>query len=82
MLANKSRAKFGVFVIVASLSSLVGCVGAPTTNVNDVFMFRPNCNIAEQQLAFLYSIRPGRNDPNLRWAVDQKIGEVEYKCSK
>jgi uncharacterized protein YcfL len=82
MIANNLRAKFGGFVISVSLFSLVGCASAPTATVNDVLMFRPNCKIAEQQLAFLYNIRPERHDLNLKLAVEQKIGEVEYKCSK
>ena len=53
--------KFGKFVLIATAASLVGCASPPQRilpSSQALGSFKPDCNIAKEQVEWLRSIRP------------------------
>ncbi len=69
MLSNTNFGKFGLCVV---LLNLVGCAGYHSVHrptIEELTRFKPNCEIAEQQLIYLKSLKPTQDEMN--WANSQ-----------
>lgn len=72
LISMLSSTKFGKFALIAVTASLVGCASPAPRILPTVSMlgsFKPDCNIAKEQLEWLRSIRPTiheKRDANLQ----------------
>ena len=58
----RSKINFGVCVVFVSLASLTGCATRVSYGTQRMSDFRPDCRIAEQQIAWLQSMRPTESE--------------------
>jgi hypothetical protein len=84
----QSKQKFGLFVLCVSLSSLVGCASGyrEKFSTQDVIHFKVDCQIKDQQLAYLTSIKRSKSETQLAAFEVATLGplftkDYEYKKS-
>jgi hypothetical protein len=77
--------KFGLFVLGATLFSLVGCASRKPLDTGDLMSYKVDCSIKEQQFEFLKNAIPTRAEVQAdsirskffhRWDDDEDVNYV------
>ena len=89
---QQSKLRFGLFVILVSLSSLTGCA-AQQVSTDDMLSFQTNCSKKDEQIKFLDSVQYNGLDriwaglqlvflgpltPDYRTKIDIANGSAQY----